>query len=120
MHVEKLCIDIKLKKTLKKIEHLSEIIFAIHQLRLRIKDFSIFEIVAREIFFLKKASTLLLLKFQKNTFIQQEIDDFLQALHAFEAMYERTLRVTAKEPLVFLIFIQDLYVFYDWMKEKVE
>lgn len=110
----KLKLNSDLNRKLKKIEHLSAVIFALHQLRLRISDFSTLEIVWREIFMLKKTSTLLLVKLSRNTNIRNEIADFLQALHAFEAIYERALRASVKEPLPFLIFIQDLYNFYDW------
>ena len=99
-----------------KIEHLAEIIFSLHQLRLRVDDYSVFIFCAPEMARLQQVITQLLLKASQCILKSHQwiaADILLDQIHAFEAIYNKTLQVISKEPIIFLFFIQDLYAFYD-------
>jgi hypothetical protein len=99
-----------------KIEHISEIIFSLNQLRYRVKGHAIFEVCRPEMQGLEKTSTAELRGLAnfivwKKRFTHST--DLLDKIHAFEAISQRALQVASPEPLVFLFFIQDLYALYD-------
>jgi hypothetical protein len=101
-----------------KINHLSEIIFSLNQLRFRVDDYTTFKICTRELQAIEALSVkiflqLALLFFKKNTF---DISSFEEKIHDFEGIYNRTLQIVSVDPLVFMFFIQDLYALYDEMK----
>jgi hypothetical protein len=101
-----------------KISHVSEIIFSMNQLRLRVDDYTTFKICARELQGIEKFSTLLLKQLAVSLFKKNDAEtmEFEQKIHDFEGSYNRTLQIVSVDPLVFMFFIQDLYAFYDEVK----
>lgn len=89
------------------LNHVVDIIFSLNQLRHRIKDFSIFEVCARELNDIANTSVAFIQDASKFSAI------FEEKIHHFETLYNNTLRVVAPDPLVFLFFIHDLYALYE-------
>ena len=96
-----------------KVDSLYEIIFSIHQLRYRVKDYATFEICARELKKIEQTSIILLKKLAAKKSVLSEEVMLTDAIHSFEEIYNTTLRVIAQDPIVFLFFIQDLFAFQD-------
>jgi hypothetical protein len=85
------------------VDAIFEIILSLSSLRYRVKDYSTFEIIHDE---LKATSQILI---QKLTSVPEESNELLQvSIEQLESAYESTLKVAAKEPLVFLFFIFNL------------
>lgn len=103
-----------------KIEHLSEIIFSLNQLRFRVSGYAIFEVCIAEMQALEKTSIIALKNLAQFILWHKRVVSTLELLdkvHAFEAISQRVLQVAAPEPIVFLFFIQDLYALYDGITE---
>ena len=116
VHYQKQCVSRLMRKSefvFDKLEHLYEIIFSIHQLRYRIKDYSTLEICASELKKIEQASIILLKKLAAKKSISSEGVALTDAIHSFEQIYNTVLRVVAQDPIVFLFFIQDLYAFQE-------
>lgn len=96
------------------IEQLHDIICAMHLLRFRVNDLSLFEICAQEMFSLQKTSVALLKKCGQQVTLENELKNFLNAIEAFESINTHTLKIVARDPVVFLFFLQDLYAFHQW------
>lgn len=92
-----------------KIENLYEIICSLHLLKFRVNEYSVFEISKREMQGIEKASTNLLITVAKNKKI--DTAELLDEIHLFETLFNRTLQIVVRDPVVFLFFIQDLYAF---------
>lgn len=106
------------------IEHLSEIIFSLNQLRFRVTDYTIFEICAFEMQWLSKTSTSAL-KSAANSFLKKynshsHLVALSESIEAFETISHSALQITSQEPIVFLFFIQDLYALHDAVKKLYE
>jgi hypothetical protein len=101
------------------VNHLSEIVFSLSQLRLRVPDYSTFQICTRELEGIEKFSALILVQLAK-AFSKPGsvvwISEFEEKIHSFEGIYNRTLQIVSMDPLVFTFFIQDLYALYDAMQ----
>lgn len=115
--------DLNYTVMLSKIECLYEVICSTHLLRYRVNEYSVFEICARELRGLEKTSSELLTHlaksfFEKNVIVK--IDDYLDAIHSFETIYNHTLQVVVRDPVVFLFFIQDLYALQELMVKSDE
>lgn len=95
-----------------KIEKISEIIFSLHQLRYRVEDYTTFKLCKKELLAIANTSVSVLRA--RNT-IQYDhlLAAFYAAVQEFSGLYERTLQVVARNPIVFLFFIQDLYALHD-------
>lgn len=106
-----------------RVEHLSEIVFSLNQLRFRVTQYAIYEICAFEMQALDKKSTeafkdaAKILLWNKNLIPPLEL---LESIHSFEAISNRVLRVASPEPIVFLFFIQDLYALNDEINKLYE
>lgn len=105
------------------IDHLSEIIFSLHQLRFRVHDPAIYQICSYEMEALNKATTqafkdaATILLWNKNAIPPITL---LESIHSFEAISNRVLKVASPEPIVFLFFIQDLYALNDEINKLYE
>lgn len=103
-----------------KIEHLSEIIFSLNQLRFRVSGYAIFEICIAEMQALEKTSMAALKNVAQFILWNKRAAspvELLDKIHAFEAISHRTLQIASPEPIIFLFFIQDLYALYDEINE---
>lgn len=110
----------KLAVTFSKVEHLSEIIFSLNQLRFRVSGYAIFEICVAEMQAIEKASMATLKRLAQFILWNKRMSspiELLDKIHAFEAISHRTLQIASSEPIIFLFFIQDLYALYDGMNE---
>lgn len=99
-----------------KLEHLVEIIFSLHQLRLRVDDYNVFTFAAPEMTRLAHVITQLLLNASRCILTSKRwisVDILLDYIHDYENIYNKTVQVVSQEPIVFLFFIQDLYALYD-------
>lgn len=104
------------KQIFSKIEHLSDILFSLHQLRFRVRDVSLYDIAKLELHHLDLSLTHLLLhlaRFSSRQTASIDLENYLNQIHAFEALNQRTLRLVVNDPMIFLFFIQDLYAVYD-------
>lgn len=107
------------KKLFFKIEHLIEIVFSVHQLRFRVRDFSVWAVCAPELNGLQVASAQALLAFSQERIKNPQHsqlasrEGLLERIQEFETVYQRALQVVVAAPIVFLFFIQDLYALYD-------
>ncbi len=101
-------------------EHLYEIVFSLHLLRYRVQDYALFEICARELRTIQNISTHLLNQLGKSFFHRSLIstDHLLQQIHAFESLYQHTLKIIVRDPIVFIFFIQDLYALGDEIEKS--
>lgn len=106
-----------------RVEHLSEIVFSLNQLRFRVSEYAIYEICSFEMQALDKTSRAAfkdaakILMWNKNAIPPLEL---LESIHSFEAISNRVLRVASREPIVFLFFIQDLYALNDEINKLYE
>ena len=103
-----------------KIEHLSEIIFSLNQLRFRVSGYAIFEVCVAEMQALEKTSMVALKNLAQCILWNKRVAsplELLDKVHAFEAISHRTLQIASPEPIIFLFFIQDLYALYDGISE---
>ncbi len=106
-----------------KVEHLSEIIFSLNQLRFRVHEKALFEMCFVEMQSLEKSSTTALRKIAKSLFYNKHFfdsEEMAAAIHAFEAISDRVLKIASNEPIIFLFFIQDLYALNDAISQFYE
>lgn len=109
----------KFKPMIGLFEHLYEILFSMHLLRYRVQDYTIFEICAREFKAISKISTHLLNELGKSLFSHRSListDHLLQNIHTLESVYQHTLKIIVRDPIIFIFFIQDLYA----LSEEIE
>lgn len=83
-----------------------EIITALGNLRYRLQDFSILEVCEKE---LKSLSDNISVLLSQKNISNSDFENLLTSIHSFESIFRRTLQVVCREPLDFLIFIQNLY-----------
>jgi hypothetical protein len=102
------------KKTLEKMDELFEIITSMGNLRYRLKDDAIFEVCELELLNTTQAISRIFHLLMKNKNI--DTSDLFACIQSLESIYQRTLAVVLKEPVLFLIFIHDLYA----LKEKFD
>ncbi len=106
-----------------RVEHLSEVIFSLNQLRFRVSQHAIYEICSFEMQALDRTSAAAfkdvtkMLLWDNNSIPSLEL---LDCIHSFEAISNRVLRVASPEPIVFLFFIQDLYALNDEINKLYE
>lgn len=101
---------------------LYEIICSLHLLRYRVNEYSLFEICQPEMQGLEEASTNLLIKLSKSFFykhISLNTNDLSEKITAFEGLHRRTLQIAARDPIVFLFFLQDMYSFRDKLDSMI-
>jgi hypothetical protein len=105
-----------------KINHLSEIIFSLNQLRFRVEDYTTFKVCAQEMQAIEASSIALFRQLAKGFFqkIEMDFNVFEERIHAFENLYNRALQIVSTDPLVFMFFIQDLYVLNEEAKKLFE
>lgn len=131
-------IDNSDKKMWRIINHISavfEIMTMLSNLRYRVQDHSLFEVYEKEFNYFSNTTTLIFREFMmqlnskssnqpiKN--IKQLTDSILSSVHSFEDIYRSTLQVVTSEPLIYLIFIQNMKDFCkditlladDWVAE---
>lgn len=94
------------------IEHLSQILYSLHQLRYRVEDYTTFSVCKRELLALESTSLAVLYTRSKEDRLAQ-LERFLDAIHEFEGIYNKALQIVARDPIVFLFFIQDLYALHE-------
>jgi hypothetical protein len=101
-----------------KINHVSEIVFSLNQLRFRVNDYTTFKICARELQEIETVSMWIFLQLSRLFFkkINLDMSGFEEKIHHFEGIYNRTLQIVSIDPFVFMFFIQDLYALYDEMQ----
>ena len=97
--------------TMQTIEHLFDVLMDCMQLRRRVSDHTIFEVCANELTAISKAiqtmfSAILATLNGKKKLLDEEA--LKNAIKRLEENYLNVLQVTAKEPLVFLLFISSL------------
>lgn len=106
-----------------RIDYLSEIIFALHQLRFREREYAIFEICSLEIQALDRAIAAAMKDAIKKILWNKNLShpvELLDSIIAFEAISHRVLKVTSSEPIIFLFFIQNLYALDDEINKIYE
>lgn len=113
IHQQRLACLHAMQKMPQTVSSLMEIIFSLHQLRHRIKDYTIFEVCERELKEIERVSTSLLTKL---THSQSNLNLLLEKIHLLERIYHNTLRIVTPDPIVFLFFIQDLYSFHQSLR----
>lgn len=101
-----------------KLENLFTILIDCSQLRARITDFTIFEVCRADLIAIEKIMRQLLQGIRQHHDLEEvrnhpniETTALLALIAQFEGTYQSVLRVTAHEPLVFLLFILDLKAF---------
>lgn len=105
-------------KLIESVNHMVEILMALGQLRYRIADPTTFAVCEKEFVLLSKTIDTIFLKLAKgNAQVETELEKLTSAIQAFEAVYRATLQVVSKEPMIFLIFIYDLYAMRDELAE---
>ncbi len=105
------------------IDHLSEIIFALHQLRFREREYAIFEICSLEMQSVDKAISIAMKDAIKKLVWGKKLNqplELLDSVIAFEAISHRVLKVTSSEPIIFLFFIQNLYAINEEINKVYE
>lgn len=108
------------KKIIVAIEELYAIIITIHQLRYRISDYATFEVCHRELRSIEKNSITLMHQIAKRFFKKNhrfDLENYIISIQNFENVYEQTLQVITRDPIVFLFFIHDLYIFKEIVKK---
>lgn len=102
----------KFKPVFSDLSELFEIIISLGNLRYRVKDYATFEVCEKEFLLVtKNLSNMLMLLAQKicgEAKINETSFNFKPYVQALEAIYSGALRVVSKEPIVFLIFMQNL------------
>lgn len=89
---------------------LFELVMDLGNLRYRILDHATFKICEKELIALSENLSLLL---------NGKISQFKESIVAFEKIYQTTLQVVIKNPIVFLIFIENLSAIEDlFIREK--
>lgn len=101
-----------------KINHLSEIVFSLNQLRFRVNDYSTFKICAQELSGIAEYSIFIFLQLSTLLFKKNNVDiaKLVEKIHDFEGIYNRALQIVSVDPFVFMFFIQDAYALYDEMQ----
>jgi len=97
---------------LRLLENIYELVFSLHLFRFRMKDFNLFSICARELLAIEQASTKILLNIAMGIFYRKKLqttDHFFETIQALESLFQHTLKVIVPQPVVFIIFIHDLY-----------
>jgi len=100
-----------------KIDHLSEIIFSLNQLRFRVVDYTTFKVCAQEMQEIEKFSIMMIIQLANFKNSSVELPIFEEKIHQFENIYNRALQIVAIDPLVFMFFIQDLYALNEELKQ---
>lgn len=92
------------------LERFFDHLLAVATLRWRVSDTTIFELCQDEMRDIEKSLTTIfsMLKKSRTKQFTDEINQFEQRIAALEALYERVLQVSAKEPFAFLLFIKQL------------
>ncbi len=109
------------QKWIGQLENIFENLIALGSLRYRVQDHSTFEVLEKE---LKNISEIISLIFSKLCIslhplkkiifkrpqidIMENIENLLDNIQILEGVYEKTLRIVSKDPIVYLIFIQVL------------
>lgn len=100
------------KTIINDLDELFDIIISLGNLRYRVKDIALFEMCEKEFSLVSKNISnvfeLLKLKICEEKNIHEECFNLSSYVQAIEQVYNGTLRVISKEPIVFLIFIQNL------------
>lgn len=95
------------------LNHLFDIIIALGNLRYRIQDQATFEVCEKELalvsIYISKGLDNLTKQLKSKKAVEFNLDGFVLAIRAVEEIYRSTLQVVSKDPLVFLLFIQNLY-----------
>lgn len=96
------------------LEHFYEIILDCAQLRYRVTDFTVFAICRNELAAIcheleKVFNEMIRLVEGKASTL--DISPFMKKIELFSANYQKVLQITAREPLVFLLFIDSLNAF---------
>lgn len=108
----------KIKTPIKKIDELYDILMDCAQLRRRVSDHTVFALCANELSAISvEISKLFTEMIASRTNEKSSIDTIplAEKIKLFEDNYQNVLRVTAREPLAFLLFIASLKIF----REKV-
>lgn len=100
---------------------LYEIILCLGALRYRTKEYSLLEPLQTEFSAITGAITSCLkqlrLAIKKNKAISIDLTQLLSGIQALENLYQHVLQVLAKDPIVFLFFIYDLYALHDQLEK---
>ena len=105
-----------------KINHLSEIIFSLNQLRFRVHDYTTFKVCILEMQEIEKYSVMSIIELANCCFKKTSIhlSQFEDKIHQFENIYNRALQIVAIDPLVFMFFIQDLYALHEELRKIMQ
>lgn len=101
----------QLNEQLQMLSQIYDLMLSLAKLRWRVTDFTIFRVCDNEMRGIENALNqifLMLARKIKNQRIQVESYPLAQAINRFEETYQHVIQVTAREPLVFLLFINDL------------
>ncbi|MHB1948916.1 MAG: FUSC family protein [Gammaproteobacteria bacterium] len=109
------------------LQHLFEITVTLGELRYRVKDSATFEVCEKEFQSvsdnMSRIFQQLIKKIRGKKIVDLSLEQFALAIESVETIYRSTLQVVSKEPLIFLIFIQDLFAMYDEfnsLSDKIE
>lgn len=91
-----------------------EKILSMGSLRYRIQDHATFEVCQKELKAISEKMSASI--YQPN---QINLVELKQAIKSFKKIYRNTLTVVSKEPIYFLVFIEQLLEIYDSLKEKL-
>lgn len=113
---EKVLIDLQLEQQ-DTLQSMFEITITLGELRYRVEDVATFEVCEKEF---KRVSEMmsfvlhnLIKKLRGKKIPDIGLEQFATAIESVEAIYRSTLQVVSKEPMVFLVFIQNLFALYD-------
>lgn len=101
------------KNSYDQLEHLFEIIISLGLLRYRIKDPATFEVCEKELQSISVNMADALVSLSRGLSTEFSLSALDMAIVGFEEIYRSALQVVSKEPLIFLIFIQDLRAAYE-------
>ncbi len=111
-------------KNLEKFENLYEIVFSLNTLKLRIPDYTTFEVCETEFKKISDSLSELLQHFRnclknKNVTLDSTakmLGKLSNTIDRLEELYRGTLQVIAKDPTLFLFFLQDLIALRDTLE----
>lgn len=114
--------EIFIKKIISLFNILFEQIITLGNLRYQVQDFSTFEVCSSELLAISENISLMIRSIINNIFVGDKkekisFDGFSASLESFKQVYEGTLRVVSKDPVVFLIFIKTLSLLEVKLKE---
>ena len=87
---------------------LFDIIVDIGQIRHRVTDHTVFALCERELAVIADAVDSLLAVVKKNDGLEQKLAALEQSINQFEDVFEHVVKVAAREPAVFILFISAL------------